>query len=212
MMSQGGPPAAAPARLCTAGGPLPSGRRGGALVKTRLHWREESQKTALRGQNRRSLEANRPIRPENQPRRTAGRFGFLAKPQLRRPRSDAWSKPAFSVPTVKAGFDHGGRLPVSRAFGRTDPPGGSVRARQGEVRLRPAPPSGEGGAAPIFLRSRSKIAVWDGDGAPRGRLEGALRPEGVRPKGARCVSPAHGSAVGAVRLSGGAPSFPDRVF
>ena len=211
MMSQGGPPAAAPARLCTAGGPLPSGRRGGALVKTRLHWREESQKTALRGQNRRSLEANRPIRPGNQPRRTAGRFGLLAKPQLRRPRSDAWSKPAFSVPTVKAGFDHERHLPVSRAFGRTDPPSGSVRARQGEVQLRPAP-SGEGGAAPIFLRSRSRIAVWNGGGAPRGQLEGALRPEGVCPKGARCVSPAHGSAVGAVRLSGGAPSFPDRVF
>ena len=95
-------------------------RRAAALVKTRFHWREESRKAALHGQKRPSLEANRPVRPGNPPRRLPKRFGPAAKPQFRTSRLDVWSKPAFSVPTVKALFDHGGRLPVSRAIDRTD--------------------------------------------------------------------------------------------
>ena len=110
---------------CIAGAPVaasPTGRRGGALVKTRVHWREESQKIGFCGQNERSLEANRPSRPGNPPRQPSRPFDPAAKPQLRMLCSNAWSKLAFSVPTVKACFDHGGRLSVSRAPDRTDSP------------------------------------------------------------------------------------------
>ena len=110
-----------PCRSSSAAAP-PTGRRGGVLVKTCFHWREESRKTVLRGQNRRSLEANRTVWPGNTPRRPPGRFGFPTKPLIIGTRLDAWSKPAFSVPTAKAGFDHGGRLPVSGAIDRTDLP------------------------------------------------------------------------------------------
>ena len=178
----------------------PVGWRSGALVKTRLRWREESRKTARFGQNRRSLEANRPVWFGNAPFWPAGRFGPPAKPQIRRPRPGEWSKPAFSVPTVKAGFDHGGRLPVSGAPDRLDLPdargfgsvspccswpvrGRTAGARRRRVRPRPRPTSssGGGGAAPIFSRSRSRIAIWDRIGALRRLLEGASRTEGARP-------------------------------
>ena len=91
-------------RAATAAG---ASARAAPVVKTRVHWRERSRKTRLCGQSRPSLEANGTDRPRIPARRPPATAAAAAKPQLRRPHPAEWSKPAFSVPTVKAGFDHG---------------------------------------------------------------------------------------------------------
>ena len=97
------------------------------VVKTRVHWRVESRKTRLRGQNRPSLEANPVQRPRFSVGGTSAPVAPAEKPQFRRPYQQTWSKPAFSVPTVKAGFDHGGADPRGRG------------ALMGRPRARPHP-------------------------------------------------------------------------
>ena len=79
------------------------------LVKTPVRWRVESRKTRLRGQKRLPLEANPADRLRIPARGAFAPVAAAAKPQFRGPYQEAWSKPALSVPTVKAGFDHGGR-------------------------------------------------------------------------------------------------------
>ena len=157
VMSRAGPPVAACGRRAR-WRPADARLRGGGasaavpaaciapappVVKTGVHWREESRKTFLRGQNRPSLEANWPVSPGDPPLRPSSSSGLPAKPQFRGSPLDAWSKSAFSVPTVKAGFDHGGRLPVQGSFRWR----ASGRARRG-CRLPAAGEPRERGARP----------------------------------------------------------------
>ena len=95
-----------PLRRCGRGASL----QNATLVKTPVHWRMESRKTRLRGQKRLSLEANPADRPRIPARGVFAPVTSAAKPQFRGPCQEAWPKPALSVPTVEAGFDHGGRL------------------------------------------------------------------------------------------------------
>ena len=66
-----------------------------------------------------------------------------AKPQFRRPYQEAWSKPAFSVPTAKAGFDHGAPAcaggPAGGALGGGAPCARPERARGLERTSDPRP-------------------------------------------------------------------------
>ena len=111
--------------------------RAAPVVKTRVHCRVESRKVRLRGQNRPSLEANAADRPRIPAREPPAPATATAKPQFRKPRQEAWSKPAFSVPTAKAGFDHGapGR---GRRLADRDLATAPLRALAGRPRARPA--------------------------------------------------------------------------
>ena len=187
--------------------------RGGVLVKTCFHWREESRKTVLRGQNRRSLEANRTVWPGNTPRRPPGRFGFPTKPLIIGTRLDAWSKPAFSVPTAKAGFDHGGRLPVSGAIDRTDLPdargfGSGISSPQPAG----AYPRERAGLHPYFPVRVQELRSGTEMGRPGSGRRGPRAPKSPARMGCTGVSPAHGLAVEAAPEPEAAHPFPDRVF
>ena len=121
-------------------------RAGAALVKTPVHWRVESRKTLLRGQKRLSLEENPADRPRFSGGGASAPVAPAAKPQFRRPYQEAWSKLALSVPTVKAGFDHGGCRPARAARGaapRADvvrrAPAGRGCVQPEASRTKPAP-------------------------------------------------------------------------
>ena len=142
------------------------------VVKTRVYWRVESRKIRLYGQNRPSLEVNAAERPRIPACESPAPVAAAAKPQFRRPRPEAWSKLAFSVPTVKAGFDHGA-------------PQLAAETRRLRGAAAPAPPRAPAGRAqPQPEASRTKpapIAAGHDAAARRTPTAAAARPRPVSP-------------------------------
>ena len=111
------------------------------VVKTRVYWRVESRKIRLYGQNRPSLEVNAAERPRIPACESPAPVAAAAKPQFRRPCIEAWSKPAFSVPTVDASFDHGTPRPRTATHRTGDPPRPLPRGRPQVGRSRSQRPA-----------------------------------------------------------------------